>query len=134
MAALLAARRHEPRPDSRPGGSSNQPEGGRVDYRLGRAYAWLLALLLPAALVSTALAYPIEEHASDAATVHVYRGVIFSAARAEGVAYPRWVQPINAGLGGPLFSFYSPLVYYLTDALHAVGIAHPLAWRLVVAR
>ena len=103
--------------------------------RLSRrmAFSWLLVILLPALAIYTALLSPIEEHSYDAATFHVYRGVVFSSARAEGIAYPRWVQPINAGLGGPLFSFYSPLSYYALDALHALGISHLVAWRLLVA-
>ena len=103
--------------------------------RLSRrmAFSWLLVILLPALAIYTALLYPIEEHGYDAATFHVYRGVVFSSARAEGALYPRWVQPINAGLGGPLFSFYSPLSYYALDALHALGISQPVAWRLLVA-
>jgi hypothetical protein len=103
--------------------------------RLSRrmAFSWLLVILLPALAIYTALLYPIEEHSYDAATFHVYRGVVFSSARAEGVLYPRWVQPIHAGLGGPLFSFYSPLSYYALDALHALGISPPVAWRLLVA-
>ena len=46
--------------------------------------------------------------------------------------YPRWVQPINGGLGGPLFSFYSPLVYFLADGLHAAGLPHPLSAQTAV--
>jgi hypothetical protein len=69
----------------------------------------------------------------DAAAFHIWRGVIFSEARAEGALYPRWVMPINGGLGGPLFNFYSPLSYYLMDALHALGLPHTLAWRVLVA-
>jgi hypothetical protein len=97
------------------------------------AFSWLLVILLPALAIYTALLSPIEEHSYDAATFHVYRGVVFSSARAGGSLYPRWVQPINAGLGGPLFSFYSPLSYYAMDILHAVGIPHPIAWRILVA-
>ncbi|MFN2243843.1 MAG: 6-pyruvoyl-tetrahydropterin synthase-related protein [Anaerolineae bacterium] len=97
------------------------------------AFSWLLVILLPTPAICTALLSPIEEHSYDAATFHVYRGVVFSSARAEGILYPRWVQPINAGLGGPLFSFYSPLSYYAMDVLHAVGIPHPVAWRILVA-
>jgi hypothetical protein len=97
------------------------------------AFSWLLVILLPALAIYTALLSPIEEHSYDAATFHVYRGVVFSSARAEGILYPRWVQPINAGLGGPLFSFYSPLSYYAMDLLHAAGIPHPIAWRILVA-
>jgi hypothetical protein len=59
-------------------------------------FYWILAILLPLFLVYQALAIPIEEYAYDAAEVHIYRGVVYSAARADGVLYPRWVQPINA--------------------------------------
>jgi hypothetical protein len=97
------------------------------------AFSWLLVILLPALAVYSALLYPIEEHSYDAATFHIYRSVIFSSARAEGTLYPRWVQPINAGLGGPLFSFYSPLSYYGMDTLHALGIPYAVAWRILVA-
>ena len=103
--------------------------------RLSRrmAFFWLLVILLPALAIYTALLYPIEEHSYDAATFHVYRGVVFSSARAEGILYPRWVQPINAGLGGPLFSFYSPLSYYALDAVHGFGVSHAVGWRILVA-
>ncbi len=98
-----------------------------------RIFSWTLAILLPLFAVYPALTIPIEEHAYDAAVFHIYRGVVFSAARADGWLYPRWVQPINAGLGGPLFSFYSPLPYFLMDMLKNFGIPHPLAWRLLIA-
>jgi len=94
---------------------------------------WLAVLLLPIFAIFPALSNPIEEHSYDAATFHVYRSVLFSAARAEGILYPRWIQPINAGLGGPLFSFYSPLAYYALDVLNDVGLPHPIAWRVLVA-
>lgn len=97
------------------------------------AYSWGIALLLAALPICAALAYPIAERAYDAAYFHVYRSVVFSAARADGWLYPRWVQSINAGLGGPLFSFYSPLLYLLIDLLGRLGVAPPLAWRLLVA-
>lgn len=60
-----------------------------------RAVIWLLVLLLPAFAAYPALLQPIEEHSYDAATFHVPRGVLFSAAREEGSGYPRWVQPIS---------------------------------------
>jgi hypothetical protein len=92
-----------------------------------------LAILLPIFLVYQALAVPIEEYAYDTAEFHIYRAVVYSAARADGVLYPRWVQPINAGLGGPFFSLYPPLVYATMDVLHGAGLSHPMAWRLLVA-
>jgi len=109
------------------------PPAERAAERRGAAFSWLVAILLPIFLVYPALTYPIEERTVDAAAFHIYRGIVFSAARADGWLYPRWVQTINGGLGGPLFSFYSPLVYGLMDALHALGLAHALGWRVLVA-
>ncbi|MGC9335165.1 MAG: 6-pyruvoyl-tetrahydropterin synthase-related protein, partial [Anaerolineae bacterium] len=98
-----------------------------------KLFFWLMAVLLPAFAVYVALWEPVEEHSYDAAVFHVHRGVVYSAARAEGDLYPRWVQPINAGLGGPLFSSYSPLSYTAMDVLQALGFSAPVAWRLLVA-
>ncbi len=103
---------------------------GRLD---GRVFSWALALLLPLFAALPAVVNPIEEHAVDAALFHVYRAVVFAAAQADGWLYPRWVPGINGGLGGPLFVFYSPLIYFLMTAFHAVGISFALTWRLVVA-
>src|SRR5258708_1071406 len=98
-----------------------------------RLYTWVLALLLPAIAVQVALSTPIEEHGFDVAGFHIYRGVVFSQARADGWFYPRWADSINAGLGGPLFNFYSPLAYYFMDAVHTFGIPHTIGWRLLIA-
>lgn len=94
---------------------------------------WILAGLLPLLAVIQALSLPIEEYAYDTAEFHIYRGVVYSAARADGWLYPRWVQPINAGLGGPFFSLYPPLVYSLMDVLNIFGVPHPAGWRVLVA-
>jgi hypothetical protein len=99
----------------------------------GRVFSWALALLLPLFAAVPALVNPIEEHAVDAALFHVYRAVVFAAAQADGWLYPRWVPGINGGLGGPLFTFYSPLIYFLMTVFHAPGVPFALTWRLVVA-
>ncbi len=98
-----------------------------------RFFSWLLAILLPIFAIYPALFNAIEEHAYDAAEFHIFRGVVFSAARADGWLYPRWVQAINGGLGGPLFEFYSPLPYFLMDVLNRFGITHPIGWRVLTA-
>lgn len=98
-----------------------------------RVYSWLLALLLPIFAIYPALFGAIEERAYDAAEFHIFRGVVWSAARADGSFYPRWVQSINGGLGGPLFEFYSPLSYFLMDLINQFGIPHTIAWRILVA-
>jgi|GEM_PF-751259 len=104
-----------------------------VSSTVPRVYSWLLALLLPIFAIYPALFNAIEEHAYDAAEFHIFRGVVWSAARADGAFYPRWVQSINGGLGGPLFEFYSPLAYFLMDLLDQFGIPHTIAWRILVA-
>lgn len=98
-----------------------------------RVFSWLLAALVPIFAIVPALVNAIEEHAYDAAEFHIFRGIVWSAARADGSFYPRWVQSINGGLGGPLFEFYSPLSYFLMDLLSQVGISHTLGWRLLMA-
>ncbi len=97
------------------------------------SFYWILAALLPIFAVYQAIAFPIEEYAYDTAEFHIYRGVVYSAARADGWLYPRWVQSLNGGLGGPFFSLYPPLVYSLMDVFHSLGVPHPIGWRLLVA-
>jgi len=72
-------------------------------------FSWVVALLIAAFAIYPALKYPIEEYTEDASWFHIYRGVVFSDAMSDGQLFPRWVQPINAGLGGPLFTFYAAL-------------------------
>ncbi len=96
-------------------------------------FSWMLALLLPLFAVYLAVAYPIEESAYDAAAIHIPRSVVFSAARSDGGLIPRWTPELNAGLGSPVFSFYSPLPYLLMDLLNHFGIPHPIGWRVLVA-
>jgi hypothetical protein len=96
-------------------------------------FVWVLLFLLSAFAIYPALAVPVEEHAYDAATFHIYRGVLFSDARADATAYPSWVQTLNYGLGGPLFTFYSPLSYVVLDILHILDVPQPVGWRILIA-
>ena len=93
--------------------------------------ALIVLLVLPA--VVPALTRDIGARAYDAATEHVFRGVVFSNAISEGVLYPRWVQHLHIGLGSPLFTFQPPLPYYGMDLLSRLGLSHPLGWRVLVA-
>src|SRR5258708_27324849 len=101
--------------------------------RTAQQYSWLLSLLIPLFAVQVALAYPIEEHAFDAAAFHVFRGVAFADAARDGALYPRWIMSINGGMGGPIFNFYSPLAYFLMDAAHVLGVPESIGWRLLIA-
>lgn len=94
-------------------------------------WALLLGLLSTVAL-SPALTTNLGVYAHDAATAHVPRGFIFSAAIADGFLYPRWVQFLHVGLGSPLFTFQPPLPYYGLDLLARLGLTHPGGWRLLI--
>lgn len=96
-------------------------------------YSWLWVGIFCLLLVIPSIVYPVERHSVDGGLFHIYRGVIFSAARDQGWFLPRWVQSLNAGLGSPLFSFYPPMTYMVMDALHRVGFDHIMAWRVIVA-
>ncbi|MGQ9683561.1 MAG: hypothetical protein ACUVX9_13560 [Anaerolineae bacterium] len=103
----------------------------KLDLR--RAYAWLLATITPIFGVAAALGHRLEERAYDAASYHIHRAIVYSSVRADGVWPPRWAQALNGGFGGPLFTFYSPLVYDLLDRLYLLGIPHPFGWRVITA-
>lgn len=100
---------------------------------LSRWRRWGLMLLLAAPAILTALIYDIGAYAYDAATEHIYRGVVFSRAISEGVLYPRWAQQLHWGLGSPLFTFQPPLPYYGMDLFFRLGFSHPIGWRLLIA-
>jgi hypothetical protein len=95
--------------------------------------AWLalMALLMMPAVIP-ALTRDIGALAYDAATEHIFRGVVFSNAISEGVLYPRWVQHLHLGLGSPLFTFQPPLPYYGMDILARLALSHPLGWRVLI--
>lgn len=50
------------------------------------------------------------------------RHVEFEQALADGQMVPRWAPDLNLGYGEPLFNFTPPLFYYLTAAVHSLGI------------
>src|SRR5512139_3215819 len=88
-------------------------------------WAWLLVLLAAPALYP-ALTQNIGALAYDAARSHIYQGVVYSDAVSQGVLYPRWVQFLHLGLGSPIFTFRTPLVYAGMDLLYRLGLTHPI--------
>jgi hypothetical protein len=95
-------------------------------------WAWLL-LALAAAAIYPALAYNIAAVAYDAATVHIYRGFVYSDAISQGVILPHWVQPLHWGLGSPAPTFEPPLPYAGMDLLYRLGLPHTLGWQVMMA-
>jgi hypothetical protein len=95
-------------------------------------WAWLLSILAAFAIYP-ALSQDIGARAYDAATVHIYQGVVYSDAVSGGSIYPRWVQFLHLGLGSPLFTFRAPLPYAGMDLLYRLGLSHPTGWSVLIA-
>jgi hypothetical protein len=99
--------------------------------RLLSWYGLLLLVVLP--VVVPTLTEPIESRSIDPSLYHIYRGIVFSDVLADGWWYPRWAAALNGGLGSPVFSFYSPGVYFCLDGIHRLGLSHVFAWRILMA-
>ncbi len=60
------------------------------------------------------------------AELHIYRAAELGYIIREGVLYPRWAPNLYLGYGYPIFHYYAPLTYYLSNAfalaLPGVGI------------
>ncbi len=111
-----------------------EDQSGEAAFPAGARWRWWwLLLVLAGPALYAALAHNIAATAYDAATVHIYQGVVFSQAISDGVLYPRWVQFLHWGLGSPLFTFRAPLPYYGMDILYRLGLPHPLGWRVLMA-
>ena len=55
--------------------------------------------------------------------LHLYRLVELDRLLRSGQLYPRWAPDLVQGYGAPLFNFYPPLVYYIAEGLHRVGLS-----------
>ncbi len=47
----------------------------------------------------------------------------FSAQLWSGDVYPRWLNNLNGGYGGPIFFFYPPIAYYVTSIFHPLELS-----------
>lgn len=67
------------------------------------------------------LIQPAITHSADG-LLHLYRVVALDHAIRQGALFPRWLPDLAYGYGLPLFVFYAPLSYYLTEGLHLLGL------------
>ena len=61
----------------------------------------------------------------DDGYLHLFRVFQFDTVLRQGVWYPRWAPDLAYGYGYPLFNYYPPLAYFVTEILHLVGLAFP---------
>ncbi|NMB84227.1 hypothetical protein GYA28_02965 [Candidatus Roizmanbacteria bacterium] len=52
---------------------------------------------------------------------HMSRLYLLDQAIRQGSFYPRWVGGLGFNYGYPLFNFYPPLIYYVSECFHLVG-------------
>lgn len=92
----------------------------RVPRRLDLSLAVVWLLTLPAVMP---LIQPTITRSADG-LLHLYRLVALDHAIRQGALFPRWLPDLAYGYGLPLFVFYAPLSYYVTQALNLLGLSH----------
>ena len=54
---------------------------------------------------------------------HIARLFLLDKGISQGYLYPRWVDTLGFNFGYPLFNFYPPLVYYVSQLFHLIGFS-----------
>ncbi|MFN8532114.1 MAG: hypothetical protein U0556_01030 [Dehalococcoidia bacterium] len=98
----------------------------RVRFDVG--YLLAVVVAVPAALPLLSATY-LQVHDGFA---HLFRLVVLDSAMRQGVLLPRWSPELVFGLGYPIFNFYNPLVSYLAEIFHLLGLTYADSLRLLV--
>ncbi|MFQ5612061.1 MAG: hypothetical protein ACE5H9_08005 [Anaerolineae bacterium] len=94
--------------------SPRRPLVGRFDLNLILVGLLLLPAFQP-------LFKPTLTQSSDG-LAHLYRVVALDRLIEQGVLFSRWLPDLVYGYGLPLFVYYPPLSYYLTELPHLLGL------------
>lgn len=92
---------------------------------------WLLLSLWLCTFALYPLANPGLPVTSDG-LLQPYRLVELDAAIRAGTLYPRWAPNMWLGHGYPLFNFYAPLSYYISEAFHLAGLDFEMSIKAVI--
>lgn len=85
----------------------------------------LLLLIITIPLFSSLLnGYYFSMHDDQ----HIARLFLLDQAIRQGDLYPRWVGTLGYSFGYPLFNFYPPLIYYVAEGFHLIGLS--LIWSI----
>jgi len=90
----------------------------------------LVVLVLPV-FVAIPLLQPGLPKTADG-YLHLLRVVELDQCWRDGVFYPRWAPDMAFGYGYPIFNYFAPLLYYLTELVHVVGLGFESAFKLVL--
>jgi len=90
----------------------------------------LVVLLLPV-FVAIPLLEPGLPRTADG-YLHLLRVVELDQCWRDGVLFPRWAPDMAFGYGYPIFNYFAPLLYHLTEIVHVVGLGFESAFKLVL--
>lgn len=87
-----------------------------------KRFIWIIPIVLVIIPLLRLQYFPMHD------AQHVARLFVFDQALRQGTLYPRWVEGLGFGFGYPLFNFYPPLIYYVAETFHLLGIG--LVWSI----
>jgi len=90
----------------------------------------LVVLLLPSFLAITLLQPGLPRTADG--YLHLLRVVEIDQAWRDGILYPRWAPDMAYGYGYPIFNYFAPLLYHLTEGVHVLGLGFESAFKVVL--
>ncbi len=64
--------------------------------------------------------------------LHLLRVVEIDQNWQDGVYYPRWAPDMAFGYGYPIFNYFAPLLYHITEIVHVIGFGFESAFKLVL--
>jgi hypothetical protein len=91
----------------------------------------LLAVLVLPVFVAMPLLQPGLPRTADG-YLHLLRVVELDQCWRDGVLYPRWAPDMAFGYGYPIFNYFAPLLYLLTEFVHVVGPGFESSFKLVL--
>ncbi len=96
----------------------------RLDFGL------LVVIALPV-FVGLVLTRPGLPRTADG-YLHLLRTVEVDQSWRDGVFYPRWAPDMAFGYGYPIFNYFAPLLYLVTEAVHVLGPGFESSLKLVL--
>lgn len=90
------------------------------------------AMLVLVGLLVTARFWGDFQLYGHSAELDYMRQMSFDRCIRAGILYPRWLPDTYFGYGSPLFHFYGPLPYYLTEIFVLVGVSIASAFKAVI--
>jgi spermidine synthase len=96
----------------------------RLDFGL------LVVVSLPVFIVLL-LAQPGLPRTADG-YLHLLRTVEVDQSWRDGIFYPRWAPDMAFGYGYPIFNYFAPLLYLITEAVHLLGPGFESSLKLVL--